>query len=73
MTLSVYINMHSFFVPDQSTARYSICSAQEKCVSLTEPYRTHMLIQFAHIPAEFVVRFIRYQYRVKVITFSIAP
>ena len=30
------------------------------------------LIQFARIPAEFVVRFIRYQYRVKVITFSIA-
>ena len=30
------------------------------------------LIQFAHIPAEFVVRFIRYQYRMKVMTFSIA-
>ena len=53
-------------------ARYSICSAQEKCVSLTEPYKNRQLIQFARIPAEFVVRFIRYQYRVKVITFSIA-
>ena len=30
------------------------------------------LIQFARIAAEFVVRFIRYQNRVKVITFSIA-
>ena len=30
------------------------------------------LIQFARFAAEFVVRFIRYQYRVKVITFSIA-
>ena len=38
---SVSINIHSFFVPDQDTARYSICSAQEKCVSLTEPYTTH--------------------------------
>ena len=38
---SVSINIHSFFVPDQDTARYSICSAQEKCVSLTEPYTIH--------------------------------
>ena len=38
---SVSINIHSFFVPDQDTARYSICSAQEKSVSLTEPYTTH--------------------------------
>ena len=30
------------------------------------------LIQSARIPAEFVVRFIRYQHHVKVITFSIA-
>ena len=30
------------------------------------------LVQFARIPVEFVVRFIRYQNRVKVITFSIA-
>ena len=30
------------------------------------------LIQFARIPAEFAVRFIRYQNRVKVITLSIA-
>ena len=30
------------------------------------------LIQFARISAEFVVPFIRYQYRVKIITFSIA-
>ena len=38
---SVSINPYSFFVADQDTARYSICSAQEKCVSLTEPYTTH--------------------------------
>ena len=30
------------------------------------------LIQFAYIPAEFVVRFIRYQNRAKVITFFMA-
>ena len=30
------------------------------------------LIQLARIPAEFVVRFIRNQYRVRVITFSLA-
>ena len=30
------------------------------------------LIQFARIPVDFVVRFIRYQYRMKVMTFSIA-
>ena len=35
-------------------------------------YNTPQLIQFARIAAEFNVRFIRYQYRVKVITFSIA-
>ena len=38
---SVSINIHSFFVPDQDTARYSICSAQEKSVSWTEPCTTH--------------------------------
>ena len=37
----VSINIHSFFVADQYMARYSICSAQEKCVSLAEPYTTH--------------------------------
>ena len=38
---SVSINIHSFFVVDQDTASYSICSAEQKCVSLTEPYTTH--------------------------------
>ena len=37
----VNLDIHSFFVPDQSTARYNICSAQEKFVRLTEPYTTH--------------------------------
>ena len=39
--MTVSINIRSFFVPDQDTARYSICSAKEKSVSLTEPYTTH--------------------------------
>ena len=42
------------------------------CVSLAEPYYDRQLIQFAHIPVEFVVCFIRYQNCMKVITFSIA-
>ena len=33
--------IHSFFVADQDTARYSKCSAQEKSVRLTEPYTAH--------------------------------
>ena len=39
MTLSVKIYIASF-VEDQDTAGYSICSAQEKCVSLAERYTT---------------------------------
>ena len=37
---SVSINKYSLFVADQDTARYSICSAQEKRVSLEERYTT---------------------------------
>ena len=33
--MTVSINIHSFFVPDQETARYSICSAQENLVQHT--------------------------------------
>ena len=62
---------YSFYVGDQNTARYCFFSVQEKCVSLAEPYATE-LIQFARIPVEFVVRFIRFQNRVKVIAFPIA-
>ena len=32
--------LHSFYVADQDTSRYSFCSAQEKCISLEEPYTT---------------------------------
>ena len=32
--------IYSFYVADQDMARYSACSAQEKCVSLAEPYTT---------------------------------
>ena len=35
-------------------------------------FYNRLLIQFARIPAAFVVRFIRYRNRVKVITLSIA-
>ena len=44
--------------------------AQEK--NLNRTLYNKKLIQFARIPVEFVVRFIRYQYRMKVMTFSIA-
>ena len=43
-----------------------------KCVSLAEPAFYNKEIQFARIPAEFVVRFITYQNHVKVIIFPIA-
>ena len=43
----------------------------KKCKLNRTLYNTQ-LIQFARIPAEFVVRFTRYQYRVKVIKFSMA-
>ena len=66
-----YYHCYLSTVLDQDTARYRMCSEQEKRVSLTEPYTTQ-LIQFVRIPAEFVVRCIRYQHRVKVIKFSIA-
>ena len=70
---SVSINIHSFFVVDQDTPRYSIWSAQEKIMfKFNRTLYNTQLIQFAHIPAEFVVRFIRYQYRMKVMTFSTA-
>ena len=37
---SVSINKYSFFVADQDTAWYSICSAEEKRASLEERYTT---------------------------------
>ena len=46
-------------------------STGKKCKLNRTLYNTQ-LIQFARIPAEFVIRFKRYQYRMKVITFSIA-
>ena len=33
-----YKYIYSFFVVDQDTARFSICSAQENCASLVEPH-----------------------------------
>ena len=70
----ISINIYSFYVADQDTARYSFCSVQEKCASLAEPYTTdsfNNVIQCALIPVKFFFRFIKYQNRVKVITFSI--
>ena len=46
-------------------------STGKKCKFNRTLYNTQ-LIQFARIPAEFVARFIRYQYRMKLMTFSIA-
>ena len=66
MTLSLEIYTASLYLTKIRLG--TVCSAQEKCATL---YNTR-LIQFARIPAEFVVRFIRYQYRVKVIAFSMA-
>ena len=43
-----------------------------KMCKFSRTLHNRQLIQFARIPVEFVVRFIRYQNRVKVITFSIA-
>ena len=50
---------------------YEIIHFCQKCKLNRTLYNTQ-LIQFARIPAEFVVRFIRYQYRMEVMTFSIA-
>ena len=56
-----------------SRPRYSLVqymfSTGKKCKFNRTLYNTQ-LIQFAHTPAEFVVCFTRYQYLVKVITFS---
>ena len=46
-------------------------STEKMCKFNRTLYNTQ-LIQFARVPAEFVLRFIRYQYCVKVITFFIA-
>ena len=46
-------------------------STGKKCKFNRTLYNTQ-LIQFARIPAEFVVRFIRYHYRMKLMTFSVA-
>ena len=59
--------IHSFVAPDQDTARY--VQHRKMCKFNRNLYNTQ-LIQFAPIPAEFVVRFIRYQYLVKVIFYS---
>ena len=62
--------IYSFYVAGQDTARYSICSAQKKMHKFSRNLYNRQLLQFAHILVEFVVRFIRYQNWVKVITFS---
>ena len=43
-----------------------------KMCKFSKTLSDRQLIQFARIPVEFVVRFVRYQNRVKVITFFIA-
>ena len=38
--LQIVIYFYSFYVADQDMARYSLCSAEKKCVSLAAPYPT---------------------------------
>ena len=64
-------HIYSFYVADQDTARYSFFFNTGKVCKFSRTLYNRQLIQFARIPVEFVVRFIRYQNRVKVITFSI--
>ena len=59
MTLSIYIYITSLY-----RTTWKMCKFNRTL------YNTQ-LIQFALIPSEFVVRFIRYQYRVKLMTFSL--
>ena len=40
MMIFISINMYSFYVADQDMAQHSSYSAQEKCVTLAEPYTT---------------------------------
>ena len=68
----ISINIYSSYEADEDMGWYGFCSTQEICVSLAEPAFYNKEIQFARIPAEFVVRFITYQNHVKVIVFPIA-
>ena len=48
---------YSLYIADQDTARYSLCSARENCVSWAEPLKhNRQFVQFARIPVEFVAR-----------------
>ena len=64
---------HRYIASMQRTKiRYSFLFSTGKMCKFSRTLYNGQLIQFARIPVEFVVRFIRYQNRVKVITFSIA-
>ena len=64
---------HRYIASMQRTKiRYSFLFSTGKMCKFSRTLYNGRLIQFARIPVEFVVRFIRYQNRVKVITFSIA-
>ena len=69
---SVSINIHSFFVPDQDMGSVQYMFSTGKMCKFNRTLYNTQLIQFARISAEFVVRFIRDQYRMKEMTFSIA-
>ena len=62
MRINIYI--YSFYV----AARYSFWFSSGKICKFSGTLYNRQLIQFARIPVEFVVRFIRCQNRVKVIT-----
>ena len=68
----ITINIYSSYEADEDMAWYSFCSTQEIFVSLAEPAFYKKQIQFARIPAKFVVRFTTYQNHVKVIIIPIA-
>ena len=54
----------SFYEADQDTARYSFWFSLGKMCKFSRTLYNRHLIQFARIPVEFVVRFIRCQNRV---------
>ena len=45
----VYIHIYIYIIADQDRARYSVCSAQEKCVSLAERCTTDSKISFSSV------------------------
>ena len=66
----LWTQIYSFYVADPDTVQFLFSTGKMCKFSRTLYYR--QLIQFSRIPVEFVVRFIRYQNHLKVISFYIA-